>query len=301
MTFKKVFLAAVTSLMAMITLTHAAFAAERIGGPVEKGIWLQEAANEQARRVGDFNEFLLYVIVAITIFVFALMFFIMFRFREKANPVPSKTSHNAPLEFVWTVLPILILVGIGFWSLPLLFFQEEIPETEFAIRVQGNQWNWTYTYVDHDDIEFTATVVPDEAFSDAAVMETYNKDLSGFLGRPAHMNARLLDTDLRLVVPENTKIKLLIGASDVIHSWTVPSFGVKMDAVPGRLNETWFEVDQPGTYYGQCSELCGKDHAFMPIAVEVVSREDFAKWVELAKANYASNVDVSAPRVALGR
>lgn len=262
--------------------------AERIGAAEDKGLWLQDAANEQMAKISDFNEFLLWIITVITIFVFALMFWTMIRYREKANPEPSKTSHNTLIEFIWTVVPIGILVAIGFWSIPLLYYQEHVPETEFAIQVTGNQWNWTYNYPDHGNIQFTSTIVPNAAFKDAGLRREYEDGLSEFLGRDAELNHRLLDTDNRVVVPVDTKIRLQITASDVIHSWTVPSFGVKMDAVPGRLNETWFEAREVGTYYGQCSELCGKDHAFMPIAVEVVSREDFEAWVANAKEMYAA-------------
>lgn len=273
-----------------------AMAEGRLGVPVEKGLWLQESASEQARLVAGFNENLMWIITVITIFVFLLMFYILIRYNAKANPEPSKTSHNTVLEVIWTGVPILILVVIGFQSIPLLYYQDVVPETDFAIRVTGNQWNWTYNYPDHEGIEFTASVVPDSAFVDAAERADYEEELATFLGKPAQLNARLLDTDYRMVVPVDTTIRVQLTASDVIHAWTVPAFGVKLDAVPGRLNETWFRVDEVGTYYGQCSELCGKDHAYMPIAVEVVSKEDFAVWVERAKAEYAS-----AATTALGR
>ncbi len=283
-------------LVAVFGFTVSALAEAAKGVPMDKGLWLQAAANEQASRVGDFHELLLWIITIIAVFVFILVFWVMFRYRAKANPVPSKTSHNTFIEFVWTVMPIGILVAIGFWSIPLLYFQDVVPETEFAVRVTGNQWNWTYNYPDHGGIEFTSTVVPDSAFKDTAEAEEYNSSLSAFLGRPTRIQYRLLETNNRLVVPVNTRVKVQLTGSDVIHSWAVPAFGVKLDAVPGRLNETWFEVDEVGTYYGQCSELCGKDHAFMPIAVEVVSKEEFANWVERAKAEYAD-----AGTIALGR
>jgi cytochrome c oxidase subunit 2 len=296
MNVKRLIAGAFVALTVFFGFTAATSAQERVGQPEDGGLWLIESANEQAAKVAEFNEALLILITVITIFVFILMFWVMLRYREKANPTPSKTSHNTFIEFVWTVVPIGILVGIGFWSIPLLYYQDVVPETEFAIRVTGNQWNWTYNYPDHDGIEFTSVVVDDATFTNQAKKAEAEQNLSDFLGRPAHFNARLLDTDNRLVVPVNTKIKVLLTASDVIHAWTVPSFGVKLDAVPGRMNETWFEVDEVGTYYGQCSELCGKDHAFMPIAVEVVSKEEFARWVERAKAEYAD-----AGTVAFGR
>lgn len=301
MNVKRLTAGLMVALTTLFGFTVSALAEGRLGVPEDKGLWLLEPANEQASRVVDFNELLLWIITVIAVFVFLLMFYVMFRYNEKMNPEPSKTSHNTFIEIIWTVVPIGILVVIGFWSIPLLYFQDEIPETEFAIKVTGNQWNWDYSYPDHDGIEFNASIVPNAAFEtspdfDPAVKAEYEVGLTEFMGRPTKLNARLLDTNTRLVVPVSTKIKVLLHANDVIHAWTVPSFGVKLDAVPGRLNETWFEADEIGTFYGQCSELCGKDHAYMPIAVEVVSKEDFAKWVERAKAEYAD-----AGTTALGR
>jgi cytochrome c oxidase subunit II len=296
MNVKKLTAGIAAAVMAITGFAFGAMAEGRLGIPKDKGLWLQEPANEQARRIADFNLELMWIIGVITVFVFLLMFYVMWRFRAKKNPNPSKVSHNTLIEIIWTGAPILILVYIGVTSLPLLYYQDVVPKTEFAINVTGNQWNWTYAYPDHGGIEFTASVVDGATFADPLQKAKAEADLSEFLGRPAQLNALLLDTDNRLVVPINTKIKVHLTASDVIHSWAVPSFGVKLDAVPGRLNETWFEVDQVGTYYGQCSELCGKDHAFMPIAIEAVSKEDFAKWVEHAKADYAD-----ASVTALGR
>lgn len=301
MNVKRLTAGLMAALAALTGFSVSALAEGVIGTPDEKGVWLQEAVSEQAVRVNEFNELLLWIVTVITIFVVALMFYVMWRYRAKANPEPSKTSHNTLIEVIWTVVPIGILVAIGIGSLPLLYYQDTVPETEFAIRVTGNQWNWTYSYPDHDGIEFTSTVVPDEAFEtsprfDPAVKAEYEAGLTQFLGRPAQLNARLLDTNNRLVVPVDTKIKVMLTASDVIHAWTIQKVGIKLDAVPGRLNETWFEISKLGTYYGQCSELCGKDHAFMPITVEVVSKEEFAKWVERAKAEYAD-----AGTTALGR
>lgn len=278
----------VAGITAIFAMTTGAFAQDRIGQPIDKRIWLQEAASEQAQKISDFNELLFWIILVITIFVFILMFYTMWRFREKANPVPSKVSHNTFIEIVWTVVPIIILVVIGVISLPLLYWQDQVPETDMAIHVTGNQWNWTYNYPDHGDIEVTANVVPDAAFTDAALRASTEAELTEFLGWPAKLNARLLDTDYRIVLPVDTKVKVQLTASDVLHAWTVPAFGVKLDAVPGRLNETWFEANQTGIFYGQCSELCGKDHAFMPIAVEVVSKEQFARWVARQGGTIAS-------------
>jgi len=285
---KKQFGKAAAACLALFVFAQVATAQDRVGMPTEKGLWLQEAASEQAAVMNDFQWLLLIIIAAISAFVIAVMFYVMVRYRAKANPNASKFGHNTALEVVWTIIPIIILVGIGSYSFPLLYFQETIPDTEFAIKATGNQWNWTYSYPDHGDIEFTSILVPDSAHKNAEERAEYEADLTAFLGKPAKLNARLLDTDTRMVIPADTNIKILLAASDVIHAWTVPAFGVKMDAVPGRVNETWIRVDEPGTYYGQCSELCGKDHAFMPIAVEVLSREDFAKWIERAKQEYAA-------------
>ena len=284
------------AMMAISGFAFGALAEGRLGVPKDKGLWLQEPANEQARRVADFNMELMYIITVITVFVFLLVFYVMWRYRAKANPEPSKVSHNTLIEIIWTGVPIVILAVIGATSLPLLYFQDTIPETEFAINVTGNQWNWTYAYPDHGGIEFTSSLVEDTVFADPAQKAEAEADLSEFLGWPAKLNARLLDTDNRVVVPVNTKIKIHLTASDVIHAWALPSLGVKLDAVPGRENLTWFEAEEVGTYYGQCSELCGKDHAYMPIAVEAVSQEDFDKWVARAQANYAD-----AATTALGR
>lgn len=291
---------------ALIGLSFSALA-QGVGQPVEKGVTLQAPVNELARNLNDFHDMLLWIIVAITIFVFILLAVVVLKFNSKANPKPSTTTHNTVLEVIWTAVPVLILIVIAVPSVRLLYFQDQIPETEFAVRITGNQWNWTYAYPDHGGIEFTSVIVPDDAFKsgsmplNAQVRADAEQELSDHMGYPIKMGekTRNLETNTRLVVPVNTKVRIELTASDVIHAWTIPSFGVKLDAVPGRLNDTWFEVDQIGTYYGQCSELCGKDHAFMPIAVEVVSKEAFAKWVEHAKGLYAAAP--VKPTTALGR
>lgn len=320
MTIKRLAGAMIASFVALVGSPIAAMADGGIYGPTDRAIGMQEPVNELARQLQGFHDGLVMpIITLITIFVFILLAFIVIRFRKKANPDPSKTTHNLGLEVVWTVLPIVILIVIAVPSFKLLYFQEDIPETEFAVRAIGNQWNWTFEYPDHDGINFTATMVPESAYEnigknanpnfDASVKAEYESDLMAFLGgniaERGKLNGRLLDTDLRLVLPVDTNIKLYLTASDVIHAWTIPSFGVKMDAVPGRQNETWFKVEKTGTYYGQCSELCGKDHAYMPIAVEVVSKEEFKAWVERAKAEYADAAPVkqfaASNSVATGR
>jgi cytochrome c oxidase subunit 2 len=190
----------------------------------------------------------------------------MLRFNRKSNPTPSKTSHHTWLEVAWTLVPILILLVIVFPSFRLLYKELVVPQADMTIKATGNQWFWDYEYPGNGDISFSANLVPDDELN----------------GRP-----RLLATDAPVIVPVDTTIRVIVTSVDVIHAWAVPAFGVKVDAVPGRLNETWFRAEKTGTYYGQCSELCGQGHAFMPIEVHVVSKEDFAAWVE--KNKQASN------------
>ncbi len=238
----------------------------------------QPAVTPVMEQVTSFHHFLLIVIVAITAFVMLLLLIVIVRFNERANPVPSKTSHNTLVEVVWTVVPVLILVGIAIPSFKLMYFADRTEDAEMTIKAIGHQWYWSYEYPDNGNFTFDALLVPDEEL------------------KPGQL--RLLETDNRVVIPVNTKIRLLITASDVIHSFAVPSFGVKLDAVPGKTNETWTEVTQEGVYYGQCSELCGDNHAYMPITVEVVSKEKFAAWVAEAQQKFARidepSVDLAA-------
>ncbi|MGD9742315.1 MAG: cytochrome c oxidase subunit II [Dongiaceae bacterium] len=238
----------------------------------------QPAVTPVMEQITSFHHFLLIVIVAITVFVMLLLLIVIVRFNERANPVPSKTSHNTLVEVVWTVVPVLILVGIAIPSFKLMYFADRTEEAEMTIKAIGHQWYWSYEYPDNGNFTFDALLVPDEEL------------------KPGQL--RLLETDNRVVIPVNTKIRLLITASDVIHSFAVPSFGVKLDAVPGKTNETWTEVTQEGVYYGQCSELCGDNHAYMPITVEVVSKEKFAAWVAEAQQKFARidepSVDLAA-------
>ncbi|HLL30725.1 MAG TPA: cytochrome c oxidase subunit II [Allosphingosinicella sp.] len=206
------------------------------------------------------NALLMPVITVISIFVLALLLYVMIRFRRSANPVPSRTTHNTTLEVVWTLVPVLILVAIAVPSIRLLAHQYAPPKADLTVKATGSQWFWTYTYPDHGGFEIVSNGLKDE---DARAR-----------GEP-----RLLAVDERMVVPQGATVKVIVTASDVIHSWGIPAFWVKMDAVPGRLNETWFKTDKPGVYYGQCFELCGARHAYMPIAVEVLPPAQFAAWV----------------------
>ena len=226
----------------------------------------QKAGSENMAMITDFNNFLLYIMTAITLIVLGLMVYVMVRFNARANPEPSKTTHNTLVEVVWTVVPILILVVIAIPSFRLLYFQRDIPQADMTVKAVGYQWYWGYEYPDHGDFAFDSLMLSDEERGD---------------------QPRLLATDTAMVVPVDTTVRVVVTAADVLHAFALPAFGLKMDAVPGRLNETWFKAEETGTYYGQCSELCGIRHAFMPIRIEVVSKEQFATWVEEAQAEYA--------------
>lgn len=237
--------------------------------PTPWQLGLQDAASEVMEELTWLHDFLLYIITAICGFVFVLLAYTIIRYSAKRNPVPASFTHNITIEIIWTLIPLLILVVIAIPSFRILKFSEQSPPAEMTIKVVGSQWYWTYSYPDHDSIEFDSNMIQD-------------KDL-----QPGQF--RLLEVDNRLVVPENTVIKFLITGADVIHSFAIPSLGLKMDAVPGVINQTWTKVKKTGVYYGQCSEICGIKHGFMPIALEVVTREEFDSWVERAKEKYASN------------
>lgn len=238
-----------------------ASAEEAIGMPTQDGWWFQESATPVMDELLKVHNLVFWIICIITAFVTFLMLYIMIRFREKANPVPSKTTHHVGLEIAWTIAPVIALLIMVVPSMQLLYMQDRLPETEMTVKAVGNTWNWQYTYPDYENIEeIISNPLPDKATSAAA-------------GKPY-----LLGTDAPLVVPVGTKVKVLVTSANNMHSWAVPSFGVKMDAVPGVINETWFEVYKEGTYYGQCSEICGILHYKMPIEVKVVSKAEFARW-----------------------
>ncbi len=234
--------------------------------PTPWQLGFQEAASENMSIITDFNNFLLYLMTAVTLLVLGLLLYVMVRFNAKANPEPSKTTHNTVVEVAWTVVPIIILVVIAIPSFRLLYFQRDIPQAEVTVKAVGYQWYWGYEYPDHGNFAYDSLMLSDEERGD---------------------QPRLLATDTALVVPVDTTVRVIVTAADVLHAFAMPAMGLKMDAVPGRLNETWFKADKIGTFYGQCSELCGIRHAFMPIRMEVVSKEDFAAWVEEAKIEYA--------------
>ncbi|HET9615885.1 MAG TPA: cytochrome c oxidase subunit II [Pseudolabrys sp.] len=247
----------------------AAYAAnEATGQPHPWQLGLQAPATPVMDNIVWFHDFLLWLTAAIALFVLVLLVLVVVKFNARANPVPSRTTHNTFIEVIWTVVPVLILVAVAVPSFRLLFYQLNVPKADLTVKATGKQWFWSYSYPDQK-IEFDSLLVQD-------------KDLKP--GQP-----RLLTVDNELVVPVNKVVRVQTTGADVIHSWAVPSFGVKIDAIPGRLNETWFKAEREGTYYGQCSQLCGRDHAFMPIAVHVVSDKDFAAWLEQAKKKFASD------------
>jgi cytochrome c oxidase subunit 2 len=238
---------------------------------------LQDAATPVAEAIHDFHELLLYIITAITLFVLGLLLYVMFRFSEKRNPKPSRTAHNTLIEVLWTVVPVIILVAIAIPSFKLLYLTDASEDAEMTVKVYGNTWNWTYEYPDHGGFQFTANM---KAEADLLPGELRN-----------------LATDYVVVLPSDTKIRFIVTSNDTLHSFAMQPWGIKIDAVPGRLNETWAMI--PSKYdgeifYGQCSELCGINHAFMPIMVKVVSKAEFATWVEQAKQEFGALETVPA-------
>jgi cytochrome c oxidase subunit 2 len=225
---------------------------------------LQEAATPVMENIISFHNLLLVIITVITLFVLALLVIVVVKFNAKTNPVPSRTTHNTLIEVAWTLIPVLILVAIAVPSFRLLFQQLDLPKAYQTVKVTGKQWYWSYSYPDNGKFEFDSLLAQDK-------------------------KPRLLGVDNEMVVPVNKVVRVQTTGADVIHAFAVPSFGVKIDSIPGRLNENWFKATKVGVYYGQCSELCGKDHAFMPIAVRVVTDQEFASWVEAAKKKYATN------------
>jgi cytochrome c oxidase subunit II len=254
-------------------LASAASALAATGQPSPWALGLQEAVSPVMADITWFHNFLLVIITAITIFVLILLVTVMVRFNARANPAPSRTTHNAVIEVIWTIVPVLILLAIAVPSFRLLFLELDPPKADLTVKATGKQWYWSYNYPDNGNFEFDSLLVED-------------KDLKP--GQP-----RLLTVDNEMVVPVNKVVHVLVTGADVIHSFAVPSFGIKIDAVPGRLNDTWFKATSEGRFHGQCSELCGKDHAFMPITVRVVNDAEFAQWVEQEKKN--AGLDPASP------
>jgi cytochrome c oxidase subunit II len=269
--FARRFVAALALFFASLT---PALAAEGYAAPWQ--VNFQQAVTPIMESIHDFHNFMLVIITATVLFVLVLLVICVVRFREKRNPVPSKTTHNVMLEVAWTIVPVLILVVIAAPSFRLLFAQYDLPEPELTIKATGHQWYWSYEYQsggvvpEGGEMSFDSIMLRDEQRTDP-------------VNQP-----RLLAVDNEVVVPVGKTVRLLVTAGDVIHSFAVPSFGVKVDGVPGRINQSWFRAEKEGIYYGQCSELCGRDHAFMPIAVRVLSEADFAAWAAEAKQRFSA-------------
>ena len=260
---------------------------EVVGEPLPQKLGFQPAATELARDLQGLDHMILIIITVITVFVTALLLWVMFRYSEKRNKTPATFTHNSPLEVAWTVVPIVILVFIGAFSLPVLFKQQEIPVADVTIKVTGNQWYWSYEYTDNGVTEAAeATPIAFDSFMLA------KEDLTKFGYEESQY---LLATDTAVVVPVGKTVVMNVTAADVIHSWKIPAFGVMQDAVPGRLAQLWFAAEREGIYFGQCSELCGKDHAYMPITVKVVSEAAYAEWLTKAKAGDVQLSSVTTP------
>ncbi|WP_306115473.1 MULTISPECIES: cytochrome c oxidase subunit II [unclassified Roseovarius] len=252
---------------------------EIIGKPETGGLGFQPAVTELMRDIVWLDHMVLIIITAISLFVTALLIYAIVRFNRRANPTPASFTHNSPIEVAWTIIPIVILVFIGAFSLPVLFKQQEIPEGDINIKVTGYQWYWGYEYTDHEFGFESFLIGEGKVLNDEVIAEL---EAAGYT-----RDEFLLATDTAVVVPINKTVVMTVTGADVIHSWTIPAFGVKQDAVPGRLAQLWFKAEKEGVYFGQCSELCGKDHAYMPITVKVVSQEAYDAWLEGAIEEYA--------------
>lgn len=227
----------------------------------------QPAATPVMAKMHEFHDLLLIIIFSIGIFVALLVLYVAWRFREGKNKIPKKFSHNTTLEIIWTVIPVLILIVIAIPSFKLLYYMDHTEDADMTLKITSHQWYWNYEYPDHGNFGFDSYMIPDQELKP---------------GQP-----RLLATDNPVVVPVGKNVRIIATSADVIHSWAVPAFGIKKDTVPGRINETWFRADYPGVFYGQCSELCGPKHGFMPIEVRVVTEEEFKAWVETARAKFS--------------
>lgn len=277
--------AALAGLVALLLAPSAALAANGLGHSLPGQMGLQEAATPIARELHAFYDLTNIVIIAIAIFVLILMLYVMFRFSEKRNPNPSSTTHHTLLEVAWTVIPILILVVIAIPSFKLLMNQYTYPKPDLTIKAIGNAWFWEHEYPDYGNFNITSNMLTDEE-----VAEREQKGIP---------SPRLLSVDNEIVVPVNKVVHVLVTSNDVIHNWTIQSFASKVDAVPGRVTSTWFQAEREGVYYGQCSELCGLNHAFMPIAVRVVNEGVFNEWVGAMQAKDRKKAKEILDKVAL--
>jgi cytochrome c oxidase subunit II len=288
-------------LIAVVAVGLGADAAWAIGQPTDGQIGLSEPATEVMSQIVTFYDLVNYIIIAITIFVFALMIYVVLRFNERANPTPSKTTHHVGLEVAWTVIPIAILVLIAIPSFKLLNKQYDYPKPDLTIKATGNAWYWEHEYLDHKGVSVTTNMVSDEDMVKAEIGDKEfaarfkgTEDGSVERGKAVmeaakplwikNKETRQLSVDNEIAVPVGKVVHLLVTSNDVIHSWTIPAFGSKMQAVPGRVHATWFRPEKLGMYYGQCSVLCGKNHSAMPIAVRVVSEQGYNDWLAALKA-----------------
>ena len=278
----------ILSLFALLAATAAPVAAQdgAVGKPQEGGIGFQEAATKLARDIHWLDHMILIIITAIVILVCVLLAIVILRYNSRANPKPASFTHNTPVEVAWTIIPIVILVFIGAFSLPVLFDQQEIPEGEVNIKVTGNQWYWSYEYTDVEDVAFDsymigqpATMTSEDEEAGATAYIKSDAMVQKLVDAGYNEDEFLLAVDNAVVIPVGRVVVMDVTGSDVIHSWTIPAFGVKQDAVPGRIAQLWFEAEEEGIFFGQCSELCGKDHAYMPIAVKVVSQDQYDAWL----------------------
>lgn len=281
--FKKLrpagFMAALVGLIVSFPL-FSALAWEGGGTPVPGQLDLPPGATIIARRLVSFHTELLWIITAITIFVFILLAYVVVRYRKGANPVPSRTTHNFTIEAIWTVVPVLILAVIAFPSFKLLYFMDRAEKPEMTVKITGHQWYWNYELPDQKVEDYSSNLIPDNQLTPDKI--------------------RLLSVDYPLVVPTHTTIQILINGADVIHSWLVGDLGVQKSAFPGRTNETWMNIDKEGVYYGQCTQICGDRHGYMPIEVHAVSKEDFAKWTDLVLHSTAKDKMRDANEKVLG-
>jgi len=252
---------------ALFASAGAAFAG--LGQPSPWQMGLQDSASPVMDDISGFNTFLFWLTSAIAVFVLVLLAMVIVRFNARANPSPSRTTHNTTLEVMWTIVPVLILAAIAVPSFRLLYVELDVPKPDLTVKATGKQWFWSYSYPDNGNFQFDSVMVAD-------------KDLKP--GQP-----RLLSVNNEMVVPVNKVIHVLVTGADVIHSFMVPSFGIRIDAVPGRINDTWFKATKEGVFYGECSELCGSNHSYMPIAVHVVSQADFDAWLAHAKQQFAAD------------
>jgi cytochrome c oxidase subunit 2 len=253
------------------------------GEPKDWQLGFQEPASLTMERIDVFHDFVTIISVVIMVFVVALLLIVIFKFNERANPTPTTTTHNMLLEVLWTAGPVLILIIIAVPSFKLLYYADRVENPEMTLKITGNQWYWSYEYPDYGNFGFDANMVTDEDIAKNPKLK------------------RLMDTDNRVVLPVGKRIQLLMTSNDVIHNWGIPAFGVKLDTVPGRLNETWVQITKPGVYYGFCSELCGVNHSYMPVTIEAVSPEDFAIWVKAAQKKYARKDAPAQPLLQLAK